>query len=224
MGERGRDNIVIGLMVIFSYFFIYAFLGNTAIVSSLGGLPLIDCTTSLIRQGFSGETFATLTKDFAQTIIVVFVVVFVQNIIPRGNSNGFRGIIIRIIGYIVLYLISMWFVRYIVFSSRMNDILQMFIAIFSVVFAGLGAAFSTPLRNIVMRYLSSDFLRNYLAETRIVRWLADSFFISTVILFLAVAIEMTVGLPYFFSAVVAGLPAVIVLVVTIVLMYIIFRI
>ncbi len=224
MSERGRDNIVIGLMIIFTYFLIYAFLGNSEIVSSLGGLPLIDCTTSLIRQGFSGATFAALTIDFAQTIIVIFVVVFIQNIIPRGNTGGFKGIILRILGYIVLYLISMWFVRFIVFSTRMNEILRMFIAIFSVVFAGLGAAFSTPLRNIVMRVFSSEFLRNYLEQSRIIHWLADSFFIATAILFLSVAIEMTVGLPYFFTVVVAGLPAVIVLVVTIVLMYIIFRV
>ena len=91
-----RDNIVIGLMVIFTYFLIYAFLGSSEILLSMGGLPLINCTTELIRNGFSGEAIATLTKDFGQTIIVIFVVVFVRNLVPSNTGRGFGRVIVTI--------------------------------------------------------------------------------------------------------------------------------
>lgn len=97
----------------------------------MGGLPLINCTADLIENGFSGGTIATLTKDFGQTIIVIFGVVFVQNLVPANAGRGFRRVIITIIGYIVRYLVSMWFVRNIVFSDKTGESLQMFIAIFS---------------------------------------------------------------------------------------------
>ena len=117
MNGNGRDNIVIGLMVIFTYFLIYAFLGSSQILLSMGGLPLINCTADLIQNGFSGGTIATLTKDFGQTIIVIFVVVFVQNLVPANTGRGFRRIIITIVGYVALYLVSMWFI--IIFYSTL---------------------------------------------------------------------------------------------------------
>lgn len=219
MNNNGRDNIIIGLMVIFTYFSIYAFLGSSEILLSMGGLPLINCTTELIRNGFSGGTIAALTKDFGQTIIVVFVVVFVQNLVPANTERGFRRIILTILGYIGLYLISMWIVRNIVFSDKTGEILQMFIAIFSVVMGGLGAVFSSPLRRIISRSMTQQVLRDNLFNSRPVQWLANSFFITTAILFLAVVIEMTMGLSYFFTVVVAGAPAIITMVLMLVGMY-----
>ena len=168
MNGNGRDNIVIGLMVIFTYFLIYAFLGSSQILLSMGGLPLINCTADLIQKGFSGGTIATLTKDFGQTIIVIFVVVFVQNLVPVNTGRGFRGIIITIVGYVVLYLISMWFVRNIVFSDKTAEILQMFIAIFSVVMGGLGAVFASPLRRIITRSIAQQVLRENLLIMRLI--------------------------------------------------------
>lgn len=208
MNGNGRDNIVIGLMVIFTYFLIYAFLGSSQILLSMGGLPLINCTTDLIRNGFSGGTIADLTKDFGQTIIVIFVVVFVQNLVPVNTGRGFRRVIITIIGYVALYLISMWFVRNIVFSDKTGEILQMFIAIFSVVMGGLGGMFASPLRRIIVRSRIQQVLRENLLNSRPVQWLASAFFIATIILLLAVVIEMTVGIAYFFTVVVAGFPTI----------------
>lgn len=219
MNGNGRDNIVIGFMVIFTYFLIYAFLGSSQILQSMGGLPLINCMADLIENGFSGETIATLTKDFGQTIIVIFVVVFVQNLVPANAGRGFRRVIITIIGYIVLYLVSMWFVRNIVFSDKTGEILQMFIAIFSVVMGGLGAVFASPLRRIITRSMAQQVLRDNLLNSRPVQWLASSFFITTVILFLAVVIEMTVGLTYFFTVIVAGFPAILTMILMLVGVY-----
>ena len=221
-GSR-KDNIVIGLMIILTYFLIYTFLRNSDILTSLGGLPLIECTTSLIHDGFSGAVIAALTKDFAQTIIVVFVVIFVQNLLPESGSRRPAAIVMTMVGYIVLYLVAMWFVRYVVFTDRMNEIIQMFIAIFSVVFAGLGAVFNSPLRRIVTQNMASEYLRNYLLDSRIVHWLADSFFVSAVILFLAVAIEMIVGLTYFFTVLMVGFPAIITIIIMIALLYFMIR-
>lgn len=219
MNSNGRDNIVIGLMVIFTYFLIYAFLGSSEILLSMGGLPLINCTTDLIRNGFSASTIATLTKDFGQTIIVIFVVVFVQNLMPGNTGRGFRQVLMTVLGYIVLYLISMWVVRYIVFSDETGEILKMFIAIFSVVMGGLGAVFESPLRRIITGTLARQVLRENLLNSRPVQWLANAFYITTVILFLAVMIEMTVGLPYFFTAVIAGFPAIISMIIMLVCVY-----
>lgn len=219
LNGNGRNNIAIGLMIIFTYFLIYAFLGSSEILLSMGGLPLINCTANLIENGFSGETIATLTKDFGQTIIVIFVVVFVQNLVPANTGRGFRRVIITIIGYIVLYLVSMWFVRNIVFSDKTGEILQMFIAIFSVVMGGLGAVFASPLRRIITKSMVQQVLRENLLNSRPVQWLASSFFITTVILFLAVMIEMTVGLAYFFTAIVTGFPAVLTMILMLVGMY-----
>lgn len=204
-----RDNIVIGLMVIFTYFLIYAFLGSSEILLSMGGLPLINCTTELIRNGFAVATMATLTKDFGQTIIVVFIVVFVQNLMSGNTGRSVRRVLMTILGYIVLYLISMWLVRNIVFSDKTGEILQMFIAIFSVVMGGLGAVFASPLRRVIARSMAQQVLRENLLNSRPVQWLANAFYITTVILFLTVVIEMTMGLPYFFTVVVGGLPAII---------------
>ena len=219
MNGNGRDNILIGLMVVFTYFLIYAVLGSSEILQSMGGLPLINCTTDLIRNGFSGGTIATLTKDFGQTIIVIFVVVFVQNLVPAFNARGFRRVLLTIVGYVVLYLVSMWIVRNIVFSDKTNEILQMFIAIFSAVLGGLGAVFASPLRRVITRSMAQQVLRENLLNSRPVQWLANSFYITTLILFLAVTIEMTVGLPYFFTSVVAGFPAIITLILMLVGMY-----
>lgn len=209
MNGNGRDNIVIGLMVIFTYFLIYAFLGSSEILLSMGGLPLINCTTDLIRNGFAAATIATLTKDFGQTIMVIFIVVFVQNLMPGNTGRSVRRVLMTILGYIVLYLISMWVVRNIVFSDKTGEILQMFIAIFSVVMGGLGAVFASPLRRVITRSMAQQVLRENLLNSRPVQWLANAFYITTVILFLAVAIEMTMGLPYFFAVVVGGFPAII---------------
>lgn len=209
MNGNGRDNIIIGLMVIFTYFFIYAFLGSSEILVSMGGLPLIDCTTDLIRNGFSSGTIATLTKDFGQTIICIFIVVFVQNLMPGNTGRNARRILMTILGYIVLYLISMWVVRNILFSDKTGEVLKMFIAIFSVVMGGLGAVFASPLRRVITRSMAQQALRENLFNSRPVQWLANSFFITTAILFLAIVIEMTIGLPYFFTAVVGSLPAII---------------
>lgn len=223
MTGNKKDNIVIGLMIILTYFLIYTFLRNSDILASLGGLPLVECITSLIQDGFSGDVITALTKDFAQTIIVVFVVIFVQNLLPTSSARSSGAIVITMVGYIVLYLVAMWFVRYVVFTDLMNEIIQMFIAIFSVVFAGLGAVFNSPLRRIITQNMASEYLRNYLLDSRIVHWLADSFFVSTVILFLAVAIEMTVGLTYFFTVLLTGFPAIITIIIMIVLLYFIIR-
>ena len=65
----------------------------------------------------------------------------------------------------------------------------MFIAIFSVVMGGLGAVFASPLRRIITRSMGQQVLRDNLLNSRPVQWLAGSFFITTVILFLAVVIE-----------------------------------
>lgn len=222
--ERGRDNIVIGLMVIFTYFLIYTLFKNSSILQSLGGLPMIECTTSLIREGFSLSTLNILTQDFAQTIIVIYIVVFVQNIMPIGGGRSARGIIGMIIGYIVLYLIGMWIVRYIVFTNVMNEIIRTFVSIFSVVIAGVGAIFASPLRRLINRRAMNEYVRNYFMDSRPVHWLADSFFISAVILFIAVALEITVGLPTFFTMFLAGIPALITLVCMIVGLYFIIRV
>ena len=219
MNGNGRDNIAIGLMVIFTYFLIYAFWGSSQILLSMGGLPLINCTADLIENGFSGQTIATLTKDFGQTIIVIFAVVFAQNFVPANTGRGFRRIIITLIGYIVLYLVSIWFVRNVVFSDKTGEILQMFIAIFSVVLGGLGAVFATPLRRIITRSMAQQVLRENLLNSRPVQWLAGSFFITTVILFLAVVIEMTVGLTYFFTVIVVGFPAILTMILMLVGVY-----
>jgi len=210
-------------MIILTYFFSYSFLGNTQIIQSMGGLPLINCVTGLITDGFSPAVMAALTKDFAQTIIVVYIVVFVQNLLPENNSRGIGAVIGIIVGYIILYLIGIWIVRYIIFTDRMSEIIQMFIAVFSVVFAGLGAVLSSPIRRIITQRMASNYLRDYLLNSRIIHWLADSFFITTVILFLAVAIEMTVGLPYFFTAVVVGAPSIITMIIMVALLYFMIR-
>ena len=214
-----RDNIVIGLMVIFTYFLIYAFLGTSEILLSMGGLPLINCTTEFIRNGFSGEAIVALTKDFGQTIIVIFIVVFVRNLVPNNTGRGFGRVILTILGYVVLYLVSMWFVRNIVFSDKTGDILQMFIAVFSVVMGGLGAVFASPLRRIITGSMAQQVLRDNLLNSRPVQWLANAFYITTIILFLAVIIEMTIGLPYFFTVVVAGTPAIITMILMLVGVY-----
>ena len=223
MSGGRRDNIIIGLMIIFTYFLIYSFFGNSQLLHSIGGLPLIECVTSLITDGFSPGVMATLTKDFAQTIIVVYIVVFVQNLLPENNSRGIGAVIGIIVGYVILYLLGIWVVRYIVFTDRMSEIVQMFIAIFSVVCAGLGAVFTSPIRRVITQHMASEYLRDYFLNSRIVHWLADSFFISAVILFIAIAIEMTVGLPYFFAVVVAGAPAIISLIVMALLLYFMIR-
>ena len=62
-------------------------------------------------------------------------------------------------------------------------------------------------------------LRENLLNSRPVQWLASSFFITTVILFLAVMIEMTVGLAYFFTVIVTGFPAVLTMILMLVGMY-----
>lgn len=219
MNGNGRDNIVIGLMTIFTYFLIYAFLGSSQILLSMGGLPLINCTTELIRNGFSGNTIADLTKDFGQTIIVIFVVVFVQNLMPANNERGFRRVILTIVGYVVLYLMAIWLVRNIVFSDKTGEILQMFIAIFTVVMGGLGAVYESPLRRVITRSMAQQVLRENLLNSRPIQWLANAFFITTMILFLAVVIEMTMGLPYFFTVLVAGFPAIITMILMLVGMY-----
>ena len=221
--ERGRDNIVIGLMIIFTYFLIYTLFNNSNILNSLGGLPMIDCTTSLIRDGFSGGTLNTLTQDFAQTIIVIYIVVFVQNIMPIGGGRSFRGAIGTVIGYIVLYLVGMWVVRYIIFTNAMNEIIRTFVSIFSVVIAGVGAVFNSPLRRIISQRAMNSYVRDYLMDSRPVHWLADSFFISAVILFIAVAIEMTIGLQAFFAMFLAGIPALITLICMIALLFFMIR-
>lgn len=212
MNGNGRDNIVIGLMVIFTYFLIYAFLGSSQILLSMGGLPLINCTTDLIRNGFAAATIVTLTKDFGQTIIVIFIVVFVQNLMHGNARRSVRQVLMTILDYIVLYLISMWVVRNVVFSDKTGEILQMFIAIFSVVMGGLGAVFTSPLKRVITRSMAQQVLRENLLNSRPIQWLANAFYITTVILFLSVAIEMTMGLPYFFTVVVGGSPAIITLI------------
>lgn len=222
--ERSRDNIIIGLMVILTYFLIYTFMNGSSTLESLGGLPLINCTTDLIQNGFFGSTIATITKDFGQTILIIYIVVFVQNLLPVNNNRRPGAIVGTIIGYIVLYLIAMWIVRYIIFSSKMNDIIKMFISIVSVIAGGFGALFSTPLRRIIAEHMASQVLRDFVFHSRVVQWLANSFFITCVILFLAISIEMTVGLPYFFAVVLAGFPAIITLVLTIACLYFIIRI
>ena len=219
MSGNGRDNIVIGFMVIFTYFLIYAFLGSSEIFLSMGGLPLINCTTDLIKNGFATATIATLTKDFGQTIIIIFIVVFVQNLMPGNTGRSVRRVLMTILGYIVLYLISMWVVRNIVFSDKTGEILQMFIAIFSVVIGGLGAVFASPLRRVITRSMAQQVLRENLLNSRPVQWLANAFYITTIILFLAVVIEMTIGLPYFFAVAVAGFPAIITMILMLVGIY-----
>ena len=138
---------------------------------------------------------------------------------PANNGRGFRRVILTIVGYVVLYLISMWVVRNIVFSDKTGEILQMFIAIFSVVMGGLGAVFASPLRRIITRSMAQQVLRENLLNSRPVQWFANAFFITTLILFLAVVIEMTMGLPYFFTVVVAGFPAIITMILMLVGMY-----
>lgn len=128
------------------------------------------------------------------------------------------------VGYIVLYLIALWLVRYFVFSNMMNHIIQMFLAIFSVVISGLGALISSPLRRLIVQHQAREYLSYYFMDSEIVHWLADSFFISTVILFLAIAIEMTVGLSFFFSALFVSMPSIITIVVMIALLYVMIRI
>lgn len=221
--ERSRDNIIIGLMVILTYFLIYTFMNGSSTLESLGGLPLINCTTDLIQNGFSGSTIATITKDFGQTILIIYIVVFVQNLLPVNDRRP-GAIVGTIIGYIVLYLIAMWIVRYIIFSSKMNDIIKMFISIVSVIAGGLGALFSTPLRRIIAEHIASQVLREFVFHSRVVRWLANSFFITCVILFLAISIEMTVGLPYFFAVILAGFPAIIMLGLMMACLYLIIRV
>ena len=127
--------------------------------------------------------------------------------------------ILTILGYVVLYLVSMWFVRNIVFSDKTGDILQMFIAVFSVVMGGLGAVFASPLRRIITGSMAQQVLRDNLLNSRPVQWLANAFYITTIILFLAVIIEMTIGLPYFFTVVVAGTPAIITMILMLVGVY-----
>ncbi len=209
MNRNGRDNIIIGLMVIFTYFLIYAVLGSSEILLSMGGLPLINCTMDLIRNGVAVATIATLTKDFGQTIIVIFIVVFVRNLMPGNMGRSVRRVLMTILGYVFLYLVSMWVVRNIVFSDKTGEILQMFIAIFSVVMGGLGAVFASPLRRVITRSMAQQVLRENLLNSRPVQWLANAFYITTVILFLAIVIEMTIGLSYFFTVVVGGFPAII---------------
>ena len=219
MSGGGRDNIVIGLMIILTYFLVYFFFGNSGMLHSMGGLPLIECVTSLIRNGFSPDVMAALTKDFAQTIIVVYIVVFVQNLLPGNNSRRPGAVFGAIIGYIVLYLIGIWAVRNIIFTERMSEIIQMFIAISSVVFAGAGAILTSPFRGMITQRMAGEYLRNYFLNSRIVHWLADSFFISAAILFAAVAIEMSVGLPFFFTVAMAGAPSIISIIVMLILLY-----
>lgn len=223
MAGGRRDNIVIGLMIILTYYLIYAFMGQTEMLRELGGLPLIDCTTSLIRDGISLSVIRTLTVDFAQTIIVVFVVVFVQNLIPSNGSRRLGAIITIVLGYMILYLFSMWVVRDVIFTERTNAIIRTFLAIFTLVCAGMGAAFASPLGGIITSHFTSEYLTNYMMNSRIVHWLADSFFISAAILFVAVALEMTVGLPYLLSGLVGIIPSVITLAVMVFLIYYMFR-
>lgn len=223
-GNR-RDGIIIGLLAILTYFLIYAFLGQSSTLQSLGGLPMIDCTTELIRNGVSGAAISQLTRDFAQTIIVIYIVVFVENLIPVNNRRGIRAFVGVLVGYIVLYLVGMWIVRHIIFTSLMNEILRMSISIFVVVLGGLGAMLmASPLRWVISERMARNFLTEYLTNSRVVRWLGDAFFITSVILFLAIAIEIAVGLPYFFSVVVVGVPTIITIIVMLALIYYIIRI
>lgn len=220
MSGNGRDNIIIGLMVIFTYFMIYAFLGSSELLLSMGGLPLINCTTDLINNGFSAYTISTLTKDFGQTVLVIFIVVFVQNLMPSGTGRSVRRVITVLFSYLVLYLISMWIVRNIIFSDKTGEILKMFIAIAAVVLGGLGAVFSSPLRRIITRNNAQQVLRDNFLNSRPVQWLSNAFYITMVILFLAIAIEMTVGLAYFFTVVVAGFPAIIMMIIMLIGIYV----
>lgn len=222
--ERSRDNIIIGLMVILTYFLIYTFMNGSGTLESLGGLPLINCTTELIQNGFSGSAIATLTKDFGQTIVIIFIVVFVQNLLPINNNRRSGAIVGTIIGYIVLYLIAMWVVRYIIFSSKMNEIIKMFISIMSIIVGGFGAFFSTPLRGRIAEHIASQVLRDFVFHSRVVQWLANSFFITCMILFLAISVEMTIGLPHFFAVVLAGFPAIITLVLMMAGLFLIIRV
>ena len=221
---RGRDNIVIGLMIIFTYFLIYTLFRNSSVLTSLGGLPMIECTTSLIRDGLAGATLNRLTQDFAQTIIVIYIVVFVQNIMPTGGGRSIRGAMGTLVGYVALYLIGMWVVRYLLFTNAMNQIVRTFVSIFSVVAGGVGAIFSTPLRRLISRRAMNNYVRDYFMDSRPVRWLADSFFISSAILFIAVAIEITIGLPTFFAMFLAGIPAIITLICMVAALYFMMRI
>ena len=95
----------------------------------------------------------------------------------------------------------------------------MFIAVFSVVMGGLGAVFASPLRRIITGSMAQQVLRDNLLNSRPVQWLANAFYITTIILFLAVIIEMTIGLPYFFTVVVAGTPAIITMILMLVGVY-----
>ena len=69
------------------------------------------------------------------------------------------------------------------------------------------------------RSMAQQVLRDNLLNSRPVQWLAGSFFITTVILFLAVVIEMTVGLTYFFTVIVAGFPAILTMILMLVGVY-----
>lgn len=223
MERTGRDNLVIGMMIVITYFLVYAILGQSPILHDMGGLPMIDCTSALIRNGFSGHVMVELTSDFAQTIIVVFVVVFIQNLLPRRERPTPYNRLLYIIGYIALYVISLYVVRRIVYTETMNDIIRVFVSIFSVVVAMLGAVISTPIRRLLASVNVRNYLINYLLGSRVIHWLADSFFISSVILFLCVAIEISVGLPYFFTTMIAGTPTIITMVTMLFFIYLLIK-
>ena len=196
---QNRDINVIGILVIITYFLIVAWFKNTELVQNLGGMPLVDCVVSLIENGNNTEVMSTLVTDFAQVILTIFVVVFTMNVIPNIPGRGLWRIITVLGAYVIIYLLALSLVRTIIFSGRINEILRVFIAIFTSVVAGLFALVSVPLRGVIAASSINTYLRDYLLDSRIVHWLADSFFVATVILFLTVAIQMTVGINNFFD-------------------------
>lgn len=224
MGGSKKDNIIIGLMIIFTYFLVYTYLGNSRILQSIGGLPLIQSVPKLTEKGFSSEHMSELTKDFAQLIIVVYVVLFIRNILPWKSSLSIGTAVSAIIQYTVLFITGIWVTRSLIFSERMNEILKMFVAVFSVVCAGIGTVFMSPIRRVITQNMATEYLKKYVLNSRMVQWLADSFVISAAILFLIIAIEMTVGISSFLAVILTGVPSIISLVVTLLLLYIMIKI
>ena len=192
---QNRETIVMGLMTIISYFLLIALFKDSSIVLSLGGMPLIDCMDKIITDGNSAKLMSNLVIDFAQMIITVFVIEFTMTVIPNIPGRGVWRIFTVVGAYMLVYIFSLWLVRAIIFTDKMNQIIRFFIALITAIISGLGAVnlfggrFS---RNTINNALSSSVLNN-----TFMGWFGDAFIVSAIILFIIVAVGLTVGIAYF---------------------------
>ena len=95
----------------------------------------------------------------------------------------------------------------------MSEIIRIFFSVFSILLAGFGMLLNGPIRRFLTRRRVENYLIEYFLNSRIAHWLANSFFVSIVILFLIIAFEHAIGINLLFNSILAGLPSIITLVI-----------